>query len=136
MSKTKFKKEYDNIALEKTINFFKKSLNKKEHSNICDTVIEILGENDYNTRNKIIFFLNGFIKWYSENYERLPNDKFKKVYVDYVFYLWKEKLDDKISLLPVEPGCYGKLRQIKTHIINMFVALFRSERYRLFNEHK
>ena len=136
MSKTKFKKEYDNMTLEKTINFFKKRLNKKEQSSICDTVIEILEENDDNTRNKIIFLLNSFIKWYSENYERLPNDEFKRAYVNYVFSLWKEKLDDKILLLPVEPGCYGKHRQTRTHIINMFVALFRSERNRLFNEHK
>ena len=75
----KFEKGYDELTVEKTINFFRKRLDDRP-SRICDAVEKILCENNSYTRNQVILYLNMFIKWYANYYEKLPNDNFKMVY--------------------------------------------------------
>ena len=124
----KFKKNYSNITVSKTISFFRKRLSN-EKSQICDIVEDILNKCDEPTRNKIILYLNRFTKWYSKYYEKLPNDDYKMVYLKVVCIMWRNKNIAKFGSLGLDGTNY-----VETHVMNMFAALFRSERHRLYKK--
>lgn len=125
----KFEKSYDKLTVSKTLNFFRKRIDEKP-SRICDVVEKILCENDSYTRNQIILYLNAFIKWYANYYEKLPNDKFKMVYFKTICKMWKEKNNAKWKVLELDSTEWGT--SVMTHLSNLFAALFRSERTRLY----
>ena len=125
----KFKKDYDELTVNKTINFFRKRLDERP-SRICDAVEKILCENDSYTRNQVILYLNTFAKWYANYYEKLPNNNFKMVYFKTVCKMWREKNNDKWKVLGLDSTEWSKA--VMTHVSNLFAALFRSERARLY----
>ena len=127
----KFEKKYNELTVKKTIDFFRKRLDERP-SRICNVVEQILCENNSRTRNQIILYLNMFAKWYANYYEKLPNDNFKKVYFKTVCKMWKDKNNDKWKVLKLDST--GWDRAIMTHISNLFAALFRSERARLYRK--
>jgi hypothetical protein len=127
----KFKKDYDELTVNKTINFFRKRLDEKP-SRICDVLEKILCENNSHTRNQIILHLNTFAKWYSNYYEKLPSDNFKMVYFKTVCKIWREKNNDKWKVLELDSTEWSKA--VMTHVSNLFAALFRSERARLYKK--
>lgn len=127
----KFKKDYDELTVNKTINFFRKRLDEKP-SRICDVVEKILCENNSYTRNQVILYLNTFAKWYANYYEKLPNNNFKMVYFKTVCKMWREKNNDKWKVLELDSTEWSKV--VMTHISNLFAALFRSERARLYGK--
>jgi hypothetical protein len=129
MKQAKFKKDYTDATIEKTLSFFRKRLDEK--SKICNSVEDILKERNSETVSKIILHLNKFIKWYSSYYEKLPSDNFKKAYFKSVCKIWREKNNAKwnlLGLLESEDGI-----SIATHISNLFAALMRRERKRLYD---
>lgn len=128
MKHAKFKKEYSAEAIEKTISFFRKRLDKD--SRICNSVENIIKEADGKVKDSIIIHLNKFIKWYSNFYEMLPSDTFKKVYFKLICKLWKEKNNSKWEVLGLFGTENGKL--IATHVSNLFAALFKKEKKRLY----
>ena len=127
----KFKKDYDELTVNKTINFFRKRLDERP-SRICDAVEKILCENSSYTRNQVILYLNTFAKWYANYYEKLPNNSFKMVYFKTVCKMWREKNNDKWKVLELDSTEWS--RAVMTHISNLFAALFRSERARLYRK--
>ena len=127
----KFKKDYDELTVNKTINFFRKRLDERP-SRICDAVEKILCENSSYTRNQVILYLNTFAKWYANYYEKLPNNNFKMVYFKMVCKMWREKNNDKWKVLELESTEWSKA--VMTHVSNLFAALFRSERARLYKK--
>lgn len=127
----KFEKNYDELSVNKTINFFRKRLDERP-SRICDAVEKILCENSSYTRNQVILYLNMFIKWYSMYYEKLPNDNFKMVYFKTICKMWREKNNDKWKVLELDSTEWR--RAVMTHVSNLFAALFRSERARLYGK--
>lgn len=124
----KFKKNYNDVIIEKTVNFFRKRMSDKKESKICDSVENILKECEENTRNKLILHLNKFAKWYSKYYMQLPNADFKMVYFKSVCSIWKKRNNDKMEVIGLD-----KSDTIRTHIMNLFAALFTSERHNLYN---
>lgn len=127
----KFKKQYTETTVDKTISFFKKRLSKKEDSRICEVMPKIILECDENTRNKIILHLNKFSKWYSKYYEKLPNKEYKMAYFKYVCTIWRNRNNKKWIQLGLDKTKQGT--DVMTHLSNMFAALFRSERYNLYD---
>lgn len=127
----KFKKDYDELTVNKTINFFRKRLDERP-SRICDAVEKILCENSSYTRNQVILYLNTFAKWYANYYEKLPNNNFKMVYFKTVCKMWREKNNDKWKVLELDSTEWSKA--VMSHISNLFAALFRSERARLYKK--
>lgn len=127
----KFEKKYNELTVKKTINFFRKRINEKP-SRICSVVEQIMCENNSNTRNQIILYLNMFAKWYANYYEKLPNDNFKMAYFKIVCKIWKDKNNDKWKVLKLDSTDWH--RAVMTHISNLFAALFRSERARLYRK--
>jgi hypothetical protein len=129
----KFKKNYDGLIINKTINFFRKRLDGRP-SRICDTVEEILleAEADLDIRNQVILYLNMFTKWYANYYEKLPNDNFKMAYFKTISEMWKEKNNSKWKVLKLESTEWNK--SVMTHLSNLFAALFRSEMVRLYRK--
>ena len=127
----KFKKDYDELTVNKTINFFRKRLDERP-SRICDAVEKILCENSSYTRNQVIRYLNTFAKWYANYYEKLPNNNFKMVYFKTVCKMWREKNNDKWKVLELDSTEWSKA--VMSHISNLFAALFRSERARLYRK--
>lgn len=127
----KFKKDYDELTVNKTINFFRKRLDERP-SRICDAVEKILCENSSYTRNQVILYLNTFAKWYANYYEKLPNNNFKMVYFKTVCKMWREKNNDKWKVLELDSTEWSKA--VMSHISNLFAALFRSERARLYGK--
>jgi hypothetical protein len=127
----KFKKDYDELTVNKTINFFRKRLDERP-SRICDAVEKILCENSSYTRNQVILYLNTFAKWYANYYEKLPNNNFKMVYFKTVCKMWREKNNDKWKVLELDSTEWSKA--VMSHISNLFAALFRSERARLYRK--
>ncbi len=124
----KFKKDYDELTVSKTINFFRNRLDERP-SRICDAVEKILCENDSYTRNQVILYLNMFIKWYSMYYEKLPNDNFKRVYFKTICEMWRDKNNAKWKVLALDATDWRKA--VMSHLSNLFAAIFRSERARL-----
>lgn len=127
----KFKKDYDELTVNKTINFFRKRLDERP-SRICDAVEKILCENSSYTRNQVILYLNTFAKWYANYYEKLPNNNFKMVYFKTVCKMWREKNNDKWKVLELDSTEWSKA--VMSHISNLFAALFRSEIARLYKK--
>lgn len=127
----KFEKNYDELTVNKTINFFRKRLDERP-SRICDVVENILCENSSYTRNQVILYLNMFAKWYANYYEKLPNNNFKMVYFKTVCKMWREKNNDKWKVLELDSTEWS--RAVMTHVSNLFAALFRSERARLYRK--
>lgn len=127
----KFKKDYDELTVNKTINFFRNRLDERP-SRICDAVEKILCENSSYTRNQVILYLNTFAKWYANYYEKLPNNNFKMVYFKTVCKMWREKNNDKWKVLELDSTEWSKA--VMSHISNLFAALFRSERTRLYKK--
>ena len=127
----KFKKDYDELTVNKTINFFRKRLDERP-SRICDAVEKILCENNSYTRNQVILYLNTFAKWYANYYEKLPNNNFKMVYFKTVCKMWREKNNDKWKVLELDSTEWSEA--VMSHISNLFAALFRSERARLYRK--
>lgn len=125
----KFKKDYDELTVNKTINFFRKRLDERP-SRICDAVEKILCENSSYTRNQVILYLNTFAKWYANYYEKLPNNNFKMVYFKTVCKMWREKNNDKWKVLELDSTEWSKA--VMSHLSNLFAAIFRSERARLY----
>ena len=115
----KFEKGYDELTVEKTINFFRKRLDDRP-SRICDAVEKILCENNSYTRNQVILYLNMFIKWYANYYEKLPNDNFKMVYFKTVVMMWREKNNAKWKVLGLDSTEWR--RAVMTHVSNLFAA--------------
>ena len=126
MSHPKFDKKYSDTTVDKVISFFYKRFGKKETSTICDVVKDIIQTSCTKRQmNGIVLHLNDFIMWYSKYYEKLPDDNFKSVYIKSVCVMWRERNNAKWDVL--------KLRNdVRTHLSNLFAALFRSERYRLY----
>lgn len=127
----KFEKGYDELTVEKTINFFRKRLDERP-SRICDAVEKILCENNSYTRNQVILYLNKFAKWYANYYEKLPNDNFKMIYFKTVCRMWSEKNNAKWKVLGLDATEWRMA--VMSHISNLFAALFRSERARLYGK--
>ena len=127
----KFEKNYDELTVNKTINFFRKRLDERP-SRICDAVEKILCENSSYTRNQVILYLNMFAKWYANYYEKLPNNNFKMVYFKTVCKMWREKNNDKWKVLELDSTEW--CRAVMSHVSNLFAALFRSERARLYRK--
>lgn len=127
----KFEKNYDELTVNKTINFFRKRLDGSP-SRICDAVEKILCENSSYTRNQVILYLNMFAKWYANYYEKLPNNNFKMVYFKTVCKMWREKNNNKWKVLELDSTEW--CRAVMSHVSNLFAALFRSERARLYRK--
>ena len=131
MSGPKFKKKYNDTTVEKTISFFRKRMSDKKESLICNSVEKILKECNEDTRNGIILYLNRFSKWYAKYYEKLPGDDFKMVYLKTICILWRNKNNERWAVMGLDETKDG--HDLMTHVSNLFAALFRSERYRLYN---
>ena len=71
-----------------------------------------------------------FAKWYANYYEKLPNNNFKMVYFKTVCKMWREKNNDKWKVLELDSTEWS--RAVMTHVSNLFAALLRSERARLY----
>ena len=126
----KFKKNYNELIINKTINFFRKRLDERP-SRICDAVEKILleVEADLYIRNQVILYLSMFAKWYANYYEKLPNDNFKRAYFKTIYEMWEKKNNSKWKVLKLESTEWNKA--VMSHLSNLFTALFRSERKRL-----